>query len=101
MAPNTQRLAALMLARSPDAKALVVGSVSVRVPMDDRQEIVDDGAGGGVKASEKALLVAVGSVPAVTREQVVMWDGTAYTVRDTFRQENGDFERWVLVPVAP
>jgi hypothetical protein len=40
-------------------------------------------------------------VPAVTREQVVTWDGTAYTVRDTFRQENGDYERWVLVPVAP
>jgi hypothetical protein len=101
MAPNTMRLAALMLARSPDAKALVVGSVSVRVPMDDRQEIVDDGAGGGVKASEKAVLVAVGSVPSVGREQRVAYDGVAYSVRDTFRQENGDFERWVLVPVAP
>ena len=101
MAPNTQRIAALMLARAPDAKALVVGSVSVRVPMDDRQEIVDDGAGGGIKASEKAVLVAVGSVPSVGREQRVMWNGAAYTVRDTFRQENGDYERGVLVPVAP
>ena len=101
MAPNTQRIAALMLARAPDAKALVVGSVSVRVPMDDRQELVDDGAGGGIKASEKAVLVAVGSVPSVGREQRVIWNGAAYTVRDTFRQENGDFERWVLVPVAP
>jgi len=101
VAPNTKRLAALMLARSPDAKALVVGSVSVRVPMDDRQEIVDDGAGGGVKASEKAVLVAVGSVPSVGREQRVTYDGVEHSVRDTFRQENGDFERWVLVPVAP
>ncbi len=98
---NTKRLAALMLARTPDAKALVVGSVSVLVPMDDRQEIVDDGAGGGIKAGEKAVMVAVGSVPSVAREQGVTWDGVAYTVRDTFRQENGDFERWVLVPVAP
>ena len=101
MAPNTKRLAALMLARTPDAKALVVGSTTVRVPMDDRQEIVDDGSGGGVKAAEKAVLVAVGSVPSVAREERVTYDGSPYTVRDTFRQENGDFERWVLVPVAP
>lgn len=98
---DTRRLAALTLARTADAKALVVGTTTVRVPMDDRQEIVDDGAGGGVKASEKAVLVAVGSVPAVAREQHVTYDGVAYAVRDTFRQENGDFERWVLVPVAP
>lgn len=98
---NTKRLAALMLARTPDAKALVVGSVSVRVPMDDRQEIVDDGAGGGIKVGEKAVLVAVGSVPSVAREERVSYDGLSYTVRDTFRQENGDLERWVLVPVAP
>jgi FtsP/CotA-like multicopper oxidase with cupredoxin domain len=47
------------------------------------------------------VLVAVDSVPSVAREQTVSYDGSAYTVRDTFRQENGDYERWVLVPVAP
>jgi hypothetical protein len=100
MAPNTRRLTALMLARSPDAKALVIGSTTVLCPMDDRQEMIDDGAGGGVKASEKAVLVAVDAVPSISRAQAVTYDGMAYTVRDTFRQENGDMERWVLVPVT-
>jgi hypothetical protein len=96
---DTRRLAALMLARTPDAKALVVGSVSVLCPLDDRQEMIDDGAGGGIKASEKAVLVAVGSIATPSREATVTYDGTAYTVRDTMRQENGDYERWLLVPV--
>lgn len=99
MAINTRLLAAKMLARTPDAKALVVGSVSVLCPMDDRQEIVEDGTGGGIKASEKAVLVAVGSFTTPTRDATVTYDGTAYTVRDTMRQENGDYERWLLVPV--
>jgi hypothetical protein len=96
---NTRRLAALMLARAPDAKTLVVGSASVRCPLDDRQEMVDDGAGGGIKASEKAVLVAVGSIATPAREATVTYDGVTYTVRDTMRQENGDYERWLLVPV--
>jgi hypothetical protein len=99
MAPNTKRLAALMLARSPDAKALVVGSTTVMCPMDDRQEIVDDGTGGGIKASEIAVLVAVDSVTVPSREATVTYDGTSYSVRDTMRQENGDYLRWMLVPV--
>lgn len=99
MAINTRLLAAKMLSRTPDAKALVVGSVSVLCPLDDRQEMIDDGAGGGIKASEKAVLVAVGSIATPSREATVTYDGTAYTVRDTMRQENGDYERWLLVPV--
>lgn len=95
---NMATLTARMLARSPDAKRLRVGTVSVMVPLDDRQEMIDDGAGGGIKVSEKAVLVAVGSVPTVARQGSVTYDGTAYTVREVLRQENGDWERWILVP---
>ncbi len=95
---NMATLTARMLARTPDAKCLRVGTVSVMVPLDDRQEMIDDGAGGGIKVSEKAVMVAVGSVPAVARQGTVTYDGTAYTVREVLRQENGDFERWILVP---
>ena len=97
---NTLRYARLMLARSPDAKALVVSGTTIMCPMDNRQEMVDDNAGGAIKASEIAVLVSASTTPPA-RETRVTYDGVSYTVRDTMRQENGDYLRWLLVPTAP
>ncbi len=100
MAPNTLRYARLMLARCPDAKALVIDGVTIMCPMDNRQEIVDDGSGAGVKQGEIVVRVSA-ETTAPSREKRITYDGIAYTVRDTLRQENGDFLLWQLVPVAP
>jgi hypothetical protein len=98
MAPNTLRLAAKMLARSPDAKRLTVGAVSVMVPKQDQDENMDDGTGNAMKVRDLHLLVAAGSVP-LSRGARVTYDGASYEIRDTYRQENGDVIRVQVVPV--
>lgn len=100
MARDTRRLTALMLKRCPDAKALVIDGVTIMCPMDDAQMIVDDGTGGGMKQAEIVIRVSALTTPP-SREKRITYNGTAYTVRDTLRQENGDFLLWQLVPVAP
>ena len=86
---NMATLTARMLARSPDAKCLRVGTVSVMVPLDDRQEMIDDGAGGGIKVSEKAVLVAE------------MEDGRVVAGETAVASERRAVRRLRLQPEAP
>ena len=95
---DTIRLATKMLARSPDAKRLTVGAVSVMVPKQDQDENMDDGTGQAMKVRDLHLLVAAGSVP-LSRGARVTYDGASYEIRDTYRQENGDVIRVQVVPV--
>ncbi len=97
---NTKTLAARMLAMTPDAKALKVGTVTVKVPRDDHTTLIQTESDQSLKVREIAVIVADGSVT-LTRNGTVTYDGTSYTVRDVLTQENGDLLRVHLVETSP
>ncbi len=96
---RAEREAALVCRRAPNAKMLVIGSVSLTGPIDQEDRILQDASGAETLRRVTVATVPTHELGTVARHTRATVGTTTYTIRDAALLDDGLLTELILAEV--